>query len=223
YDANSNLVRSYNHEQVTDSTGAMREEVFSALYDYDELDRRISTTNGLGNTTRFSYDSRNSFIKQLDPLGNIKRFAYDVYERTVTDTSETTATGLGGGSRLPDATNRSEYDINGNLVASVDAKGNRTEQMFDALDRRITVQYSDATTQRFRYDPDDNIVVDEDNNGLRRLYTFDALDCMTRMDLDRSGLALGTAVEGANFAQFRYDALRRVVLERNDFAETRAQ
>ena len=221
YDPNSNLVRSDTHERVTDSTGATREEVFSALYECDELDRRISTTDGLGNTTRFSYDSRNSLLKQVDPLGNIKRFEYDVYGRKVTETFEQTITGLGGGSRLPDAITRSRYDANGNLVASIDAKGNRTEQAVDALDRRTTLRYSDATTQRFQYDPDDHVIVEEDNNRLRRLYTFDALDRMILMDVDRSALASGISVEGANFAQFGYDALRRVVLERNDFAETR--
>jgi RHS repeat-associated protein len=224
YDSNSNLVRSDTHERVIDpSTGALREEVFSTLYEYDEMDRRISTTDGLGNTTRFAYDSRNSLIRQIDPLGNTRGVEYDVYGRKVTETSERTVTGLGGGIPLPPAITRSEYDDNGNLVASIDAKGNRTEQEFDALDRRTTVRYPDATTQRFQYDPDDHVVVDEDNNGLRRLYTFDALDRMIRMDLDRSGLAPNITVEGATFAQFEYDALRRVVLERNDFAEMRAQ
>ena len=222
YDPNSNLVRSDTHEQVTDpNTGATREEVFSALYEYDELNRRISTTDGLGNTTRFSYDSRDSLIRQVDPLGNVKRFEYDVYGRKVSETTESTVTGLGGGAPvLPHATTRSEYDDNGNLTASIDAEENRTEQEFDALDRQAMVQYPDATTQRFQYDPDDHVIADEDNNGLRRLYTFDALDSMIRMDLDRSGLAPNIIVEGASFAQFGYDGLRRVVLERNDFAET---
>ena len=186
YDPNSNLVRSDTHEQVTDpNTGATREEVFSALYEYDELNRRISTTDGLGNTTRFSYDSRDSLIRQVDPLGNVKRFEYDVYGRKVSETTESTVTGLGGGAPvLPHATTRSEYDDNGNLTASIDAEENRTEQEFDALDRQAMVQYPDATTQRFQYDPDDHVIADEDNNGLRRLYTFDALDSMIRMDLD---------------------------------------
>ena len=224
YDPNSNLVRSDTHEQVTDvNTSAAREEVFSALYEYDELDRRVSTTDGLGNTTRFSYDSRNSLIRQVDPLGNVKRFEYDVYGRRFKEKSEQTVTGLGGGSLLPTAMTRSEYDDNGNLVAFIDARGNRTEQEFDALDRRTILQYPDATTQRFQYDPDDDIIADQDNNGLRRLYIFDALQRMTRMDLNKSGLAPGITVEGASFAQFGYDAVRRVILERNDFAETRAQ
>src|SRR5439155_3495870 len=176
-----------------------------------------------GNTTRFSYDSRNNLIRQVDSLGNTHRFEYDVYGRRVIETSERTATGLGGGDLLMAATIRSEYDENGNLRAFVDVRGNRTEQAFDALDRRTIIRYPDTTTQRFQYDPDDDVMADEDNNGLRRLYAFDALKRMVRMDLDRSSLTPDITMEGASFAQFEYDALRRVMLESNDFSEKRAK
>jgi len=218
YDADGNLSRRDVHERVIDpSTGTfLREDVFSTFHDYDELDRMVSTTDSLGNTTRFSYDSRNSLVKQVDPLGNAQRFEYDVYGRKVAEIAEMTDTGLGGGAPLGLVITGLEYDSNSNVVAYIDAKANRTEQEFDLLDRRITVRYSDSTTQEFAYDAGDHVIMHKDNNGLKRLYTFDVLDRMIRMDLDASGIA----IEGATFEEFAYDGLRRVTLERNDYATT---
>lgn len=223
YDAHGNLTRRDLHEQVTDpNTGAvLREDVFSTLHSYDELDRLVLTTDSLGNTTRFTYDSRNSLIREVDPLGNVKRFEYDVHGRQVCVLAETTQTGLGGGGPLQSVITRFEYDQNGNLLATIDAKGNRTEREFDALDRRSFIRYPDTTTQVFGYDRDDHITLLKDNNGLKRQYAFDALGYMRRMDLDASALAAGVSVEQPpNFEEFEYDGLGRVNLERNDFCET---
>ena len=77
YDEVSNVVRVDRHEQVRDpGTGALlREDVFSRLFTYDLLDRRSSTTDGLGNRTGFTYDSRNNVVSATDSLGNAKRWA----------------------------------------------------------------------------------------------------------------------------------------------------
>ena len=74
YDENSNVVRVDRHELVRDPrTGAViREDVFSAVSEYDALDRRTSMMDGLGNRTSFTYDSRNNLTSITDPLGTEK-------------------------------------------------------------------------------------------------------------------------------------------------------
>jgi RHS repeat-associated protein len=222
YDADSNLIRRDDHERVTDpATGIfIREDVFSTLSSYDELDRMSSRTDSLGNTTTFFYDSRRSLRKQVDPLGNVKHFADDVYGRKVTEIAEMTTTGLGGGVALPEIITQFEYDPNGNMTALIDAKGNRTEYCFDALDRQSSIRYPDATTQVFRYDADDHLTLYKDNNGLQRLYTFDPLGRKINMTLDSSGLAPGLTIElRPFFEEFKYDGLGRVKRESNDYAQ----
>src|SRR5262249_52487551 len=103
YDENSNVVRVDRHELGRDSQGAvLREDVFSLLHEYDVLDRRTATIDGLGNRTTLTYDSRGNPASVTDPLGNVVRSSYDVFNRRTEEVRETTATGLGGGARRPD-------------------------------------------------------------------------------------------------------------------------
>ncbi|MBK7236296.1 MAG: RHS repeat-associated core domain-containing protein [Sterolibacteriaceae bacterium] len=221
YDAHDNLTRRDVHERVLDplTNAWLHDDVFSLLHEYDELDRMVSTTTGLGNTIRFLYDSRNNLVGKIDPLGNVTRFDYDIYGRKLGETAEMTRSGLGAGGSMPPIVTTSEYDANGNVTATTDGKGNRTEQEYDALDRRTLLRYPDATTHEFAYDADGNVVANQDNNGLRRLFTVDGLGRVVRMRLDTSRPTPGVVIAGATFEEFEYDALRRVRAERNDFVE----
>jgi RHS repeat-associated protein len=225
YDKNGNVIREDVHELVTNTDGGitvLREDVFSTLHEYDELDRFSSTTDSLGNITTFFYDSRNNLVKQIDALKNVKRFDYDIFGRKVAELYEMTDTGLGGGINKQPIKTEFEYDKNGNIISYIDANLNRIQQEFDELDRRVIIRHSDSTTQEFRYDSNDNIVIDKDNNGLRRLYRYDSLNHMLRMDLDPSGLAAGLTVElKPSFEEFQYNGFGDVRLGQNDFATTK--
>src|SRR5262245_28398550 len=104
----------------------MGEDVFSSLHDYDLLDRRIATTDGLGNRIVFTYDSRNNLASVTDPLGNVRWYKYDVFGRKTFDVTEMTRTGLGGGARSADIVTQYNYDDNDRLVSLVDGNGNIT-------------------------------------------------------------------------------------------------
>ncbi len=95
YDPDGNLTRADSHEIV--ATSASGEEVFSTLYEYDELDRCVSITDNLGNTTSYAYDSRDALYNRVDQLGNVAQTNYDMYGAKIGDTKKMTATGLGGG------------------------------------------------------------------------------------------------------------------------------
>lgn len=82
----------------------MREDVFSIVHEYDALDRRIASTDGLGNRTTFTYDGRNQLCSTVDALGNVKRNVYDVFGQKRQEITAMTETGLGGGTRLADST-----------------------------------------------------------------------------------------------------------------------
>jgi RHS repeat-associated protein len=225
FDWHGNLTRCDTRERFADSaTGVTQEEVFSSFYAYDELDRLTTVTDGLGNTHEYSYDSRGSLSTSTDPLGNVKTYGYDVYGRRVRETLHRTQTGRGGGAPVPSVTSYSEFDGNGNLTASIDARLRRTQYEFDAIDRLKSVSYAGAITRNFEYDADDHLIVDLDANGWRRVYTIDSMDGILRLDVDTSSAAMGYAtLRGASFAEYRYDGLRRLTRDRNEFADRLAK
>ena len=220
YDAHGNLVRKDVRDLVRDpvTNAILGERVFTTSSAYDELDRKISETDSLGNTTRYCYDSRNKEVRRVDALGNVIRTEYDVYGRDIAEIAERTNTGVGGGAVLPSAITRWEHDANGNVVKLVDALGRVVRQSFDALDRRREIVYPDGSRSRFDYDADGNLVGVEDPNGLRRLLTIDGMGRTTRVEVDRRGVTPGLVVEGAGVTTFAYDGLGRRRHEANDFS-----
>jgi RHS repeat-associated protein len=216
YDPSGNVTRMDLHEQVLDpAMGAvLREDVFSMLFDYDELDRRRAVTDGLGNTTTLLRDSRDDLVRRVDPLGGVTSFEYDVYGRQVAEAAEVAPA-------VPPVTQRVEYDANANVIARTDPRGARTIQQFDVLDRRTTVRYPDGTTERFTYDAEGRTVLHEDNNGLRRRCTYDVRGQVVRVERDTSSLAPGVTVEGATFEAYDHDGLQRLTMAANDHALVR--
>jgi RHS repeat-associated protein len=217
YDAHGNLVRRDQIDLVREN-GTRR--VFSSSSIYDELDRMISSTDSLGNITRYFYDSRGNQVKRIDPLGNVVRSDYDIFNRRIATHQELTDNGLGSRVVQATATTTYEYDRNSNLVAVGDALGRRTRYIFDDLDRRRVIVYPDGSQMRFDYDRDGYLIRTIDNNGLERRYTVDALGRTTRVDVDKSGLPSDLVVEGATFEQYEYDGLDRQHRAENDFARS---
>jgi RHS repeat-associated protein len=227
FDKNSNVIRVDRHELVRNlRTGkVIREDVFSTVNEYDALDRRIATMDGLGNRTTFTYDSRYNLASSSDPLGNVKRYKYDVFNRKVREIVEMTQTGLGGGTRLQDIVTQFIYDDNDCLTSIVDAKGNTTKFAYDELNRQYQTTYVDGSHIHLSFDADDNVIVRRDNSGLRMLYYIDPLSRRTRMDLDKTGLnPLFPYPAGAeSYEAYAYDGLGRVLQYKNDFCETNSK
>ena len=220
YDVHNNLIRTDQRDRVRDENGneiGLRN--FASSSTYDELDRITSSTDSLGNVTRFFYDSRGNVVRRADPLENELRTSFDIFNRSVTSTRFLTATGLGPvtPSAVP-VTTAQEYDRNGNLKTVIDALGRRTGYQYDALDRRRAVIYPDESEMLTDYDADGNIIRTQDNNGLQRFCTVDAISRTTRVDVDKSGLPADLEVAGATFERYEYDGLSHLMVAENDFA-----
>jgi RHS repeat-associated protein len=95
-----------------------------------------------GRLTRYGYDAlgRLEFVRRhvdqdqyqnADPVTNL---FYDTLGRRTRQTDPDTGVGL------------YEYDANGNLIRSVDARGIAVERRYDSLDRPVTVAYPDVAT-----------------------------------------------------------------------------
>ncbi|MFE9690622.1 RHS repeat-associated core domain-containing protein [Micromonospora sp. NPDC005806] len=214
HDPHGNVLRIDVVELVRDpSTAAVTgSEVFSTWCAYDELNRRVRTVDGFGNATETGYDSRDRVERTVDPLGNVRRNEYDVYGRLVAESIERTASGLGGGPALDPIVCRREYDPDGHVVTFVDGAGARTDQDFDALNRRVATRYADGSSTAEAYDGDDLLRRTRDANGTVRHRAYDGLGRLIRVTV-----AAGTpAVEGERFESYGYDAAGAVVVEAND-------
>ena len=58
---------------------------FSSSSTYDELDRMVTSTDSLGNVTRYFYDSRGNPVRTVDPLDNVVGTEFDIYSRRVAE------------------------------------------------------------------------------------------------------------------------------------------
>lgn len=212
YDENGNVTRVIEIEKELDDSGAeVRREVFVTVNEYDELNRLTKTTDNLGNTTQNWYDSRGNVVKIKDPLGNIIRYEYDIFGRKTADKAEWKEADR-------DVTTRYFYERNNLLTKIEDDAGNSTTYRYDPLNRQTEIKYPDGSRIITSYDRNSNIKKVVDANHLIRNYRYDRLNRLIRLDIDKSSLRLppGHDVLGANFEEYKYDGLGRVLYAEND-------
>ncbi|HEX8075815.1 MAG TPA: RHS repeat-associated core domain-containing protein [Thermoleophilaceae bacterium] len=210
FDPQGNLLR---RDEV--DTGPAGDRVFSSSFEYDELHRLRTVTDGMGNVTRHEYDSRDLLTATTVAVGNTRRRAYDLQGRCIEERDERTD----AGTPLPPRTRRYEYDSEGNVLAVVDALGTRTEQAFDALDQLVRRRATDGGETRYAYDPDGNATLLAEANGALRRIQRDAAGRTSRIDVDASALEPGESLGGETFEEYGYDAHGLVRRERNDVAQ----
>ena len=226
YDENSNIIRIDRHERILDpqTNILLREEVFSTIHRYDEINRKKETIDSLGNHTVFYYDSRNNMCKIVDQLLNVKRYKYDIYNRKVAEIIEVTETGLGGGSRLQDIEIKFVYDDNHNLLSITDSRNAVTQYDYDSIDRLFrTIYHQDSSFKELEYDANNNIKVSKDNNGLRIISEYDELNRKSRTSLDKDNAIPSYPLDADDFEEYEYDGIGRSLIRRNNFSEIKTK
>lgn len=195
--------------------GTVPDETFVTTHEYDALDRRIASTDSLGNRTLWRYDSRDNPILVRDPLGNTVVRVYDGLDRLISETRHLRTGGSGAGD--VDTTNPANadgaitmtrtYDRNDRLVALTDDNGRTTTFTYDALDRKRSETFADGTSSSWTYDADDNVTTLTDAVGNVQTNTWDGLNRLVEKTV-----VPAAGVEGSTRWAFQYDGLSRVVL-----------
>ncbi|MDX2109954.1 MAG: RHS repeat-associated core domain-containing protein [Verrucomicrobiota bacterium] len=147
YDLMGNKVREQQFvDTSTSTTPAIPTEVSRMDYTYDLMNRLISQTDMLGNTTKYRYDAAGNKIETTDPLGYTKRSYYDAMNRVVATENELRETTyfeydeLGNTIAIINPLNErviQKYNENNELVEVVDPLGNRTRHYYDKFGRKI--------------------------------------------------------------------------------------
>ncbi len=224
YDAHGNVVRKDRLDVVRDLAGnILAQEVLTWTGTYDERDRLVAESDGLGNTTEFRYDSLDRRVLTQDPLGNITEVDYDLYGRLISTTERRTDNGLGTGNPLEPAVVRYERDRSGNLLAQVDARGRRTEYRYDRSNRVIEQLFPDGARVVTRYDRDDLMAAVRDAHGVVLRHEYDGTARLRRTVVDDAEIDSNLRLEGARMVELDYDGLDRVTVARNGVATLATQ
>nr|WP_305089272.1 DUF4214 domain-containing protein [Massilia sp. YIM B04103] len=165
---------------------AMSSAKLGELYAYDELGRRISTTNNVqwigsalddpnaGAKSTISYDLSGNVVQTFDAEGRATSFAYDALNRKVSELK-------------PDKTNRMswEYDSVGRLTKHVDLGRNETKYIYNASNQlrvasgQYRNEYGALTDQAIYYVYEDNTgnlkEIHDTALGQLSTYTYDVL------------------------------------------------
>ncbi|MCP4203906.1 MAG: hypothetical protein GY769_18470 [bacterium] len=188
-DANGNASLTQSIEKTADGAG---EVTVPYTATYDALNRRVTSADVLGNTTRTSYDARSNVIRSRDPEDFLTTYASDGLHRL---TKPDRTDGISGDDKYDKSSRFEEYK---------DANGNRTTYTYDALDRKETTTYQDGTSEVLAYDPASNVIQIADANGTTIGQVFDPANRMSSRSIIPGG-----AVEGVTTETYDYDGLYR--------------
>ena len=220
--------RGHTHTWIYDANGLLIEEIDResnhTWYGYDDLWRRIWTTDGRGSgpedpayTTYFFYDNADRLIRiegppTPDAPGGITRwFGYDeIGNRAwVTD-------GRGSGPEDPDHTTRYFHDNRSQLVRVEAPEGQTSWYVYDELGRKVRMYDANNDPDEpgsvytwYVYDDGDRLTETHDPEGNVWTYQYDLQGNLTREE-DGAGV----------WVEHEYDALNRRVLTRTAAGET---
>ena len=165
-----------NAYRITDELGKVRE------IDFDALNRPYRTKEPDGGIRLTTYNTTGLITKTTDELNRVTVYEYDTGGRLI----KTIYPAIEG----ENPTLINEYDANNNIVATTDARGNRTEIVFDALNRKTWVAMPEILdTERnvyarpilkTEYDEAGNVVKETDARGNETETQFDASNRPTK-------------------------------------------
>ena len=180
YDAMNRLISMIQPDPVSGAVGAGP----VTTYGYDLAGNQVSVTDPLGNTTWYGYDKRNRLVVTADPSAQATSAGWSGTNYTVggaTFVYDNHDTFVSGSTSLPGIT-RTEYDLAGNVTATVDARGHKTIYAYDALNRMTSATQPDPTTgvagpggptTTYTYDAAGNTVSVTDPLGHSTFFAYD--------------------------------------------------
>jgi len=178
YDAKSNLTR------TTDATGAVTN------FTYNSKGELLTELDALGNLSSYQYDSRGRMTRETNALAQVTTSTYNSNGDRLTETRTRT---LGDGTTATEITRftydsanrpitttapdgsitRTEYDALGNVKATVDALGRRTEFSYDELGRQTRTDHPDGTFDLTGYDAENRRISSTDRANRTTTYEYD--------------------------------------------------
>lgn len=190
---------------------------------FDERNRPVSFTDGLGNVVKQVFDDRDLRTEVIDSLGNRVKTDYDI-----NGLPTRTIVAVGG---VETTINRWQRDLIGRVTKFEDAEGNVTDYKFDSRNNLVLITYPDGSTFEKTYDPLGFLISEKDANGSVVSFLYNARRQLTDLNLQAGvGVAvtpsirrsfdsfgrLSRVAQGANVIERTYDFLNRVTAEKQN-------
>ncbi|MDD2907836.1 MAG: polymorphic toxin type 33 domain-containing protein [Candidatus Gracilibacteria bacterium] len=144
-------------------------------FEYDLFDRIIKKINPDNSYTTYTYDKSNNIIKQEiydenDNLLSKQEFVYDKQNRAIETKNHILPNDI--------IITKTKYDSLGNIIKTIDAKGNETNYTYDIFSRLVQVEDSLGNIVQNSYDKNDNLVekkiISSANKTITTNYTYDS-------------------------------------------------
>jgi RHS repeat-associated protein len=155
-------------------------------YEYDLIGNLVRTIDGRGKQWATTYDNMNRRKSRADPLGNTTEWTYDLVGNTLTVKRPDGGTTVSVYDRMDRVVQTTDpkgqatkyvYDDDGNVMKFTDPKGNAYVFGHDVLDRLTYMRYTDnLTSEGYTYDAVGNLKTFRNRKGDVRTYTYDNRD-----------------------------------------------
>lgn len=154
--------------ESTVSTSPSKTITNSSVYDDD--DRLVSQSDGLGNTTLYTYNALNQMSSQIDANDVMTEYEYDYRNKLLLESRE--------GREISYS-----YDVMGNMIGLIDAQGNTTTMTYDQRNNLLSETYADGANANYSYDINNNLINSTDANGTLVERDYDDLYRLTSKNI----------------------------------------
>jgi RHS repeat-associated protein len=209
YDKEGNLI------SKTDPKGQV------TTYEYNNLSQLIKTTNPEGGENTFAYDENGNLITQTDTKGKVTKFVYDELDRQI-EIIDNYKDNLNPSSDT-NLTSKNQYDLHGNLIQTINPRGEATKLEYDKAHRRTAIIDANGNKTSLSYDKVNNLISTTDRNGNTTSNSFDELNRLvatinaegqeTKYSYDKFGNLISTTDAKGGVTAYQYDGLNRLVTE----------
>ncbi len=168
--------------KIRETVGKGTADEASTYFQYDKVGNLVATIDPKGKKWKTAYDVRNRKISSTDPLGNKTTWTYDATGNVLTmkrPDNGTTVNVYDNMNRQIQTTDHKAqvtkmmYDADGNMVKLTDPKNNAYSFEYDLLDRKTKMIYPDASFEAYGYDSTSNLKIYTNRAGNIRTYTYD--------------------------------------------------
>ena len=133
----------------------------SLINEYDDRNRRKSSTDALGNKTQWTYDIAGNVKTIIRPDLETTAYEYDDMNR-VTQTTDPKG-----------QVTKMKFDNEGNVIRMTDPKSRNYNFQYDLLNRQTKLLYPGGSFEDFIYDRVGNVIKHTNRAGDVRTYTYD--------------------------------------------------
>ncbi|MCP4545327.1 MAG: RHS repeat protein, partial [bacterium] len=155
--------------------GDVRRGVQRQDHEYDALNRKILTTNRLGDAMSMAYDLNDNLTKSTDFEGRVTTYVYDGLNRQ----TEIHMPALDGQEVNIIKTYKNEADPETNLLTETDPGGGVTTYEYNKRYKRTKRINALGGEYTWEYDKNGNLEKETDENGNYTRYEYDARDRRT--------------------------------------------